>query len=86
MESEPSAPKATILSPQEHRLKLRIEKRRGKSVSVVGPFALEDPQSLLTRLKKSLACGGSYKAPNLEFQGDVRERVRPLLEQEGFRL
>jgi translation initiation factor 1 len=72
--------------PQKHQLYFAKEKRRGKVVTLVGEFFLakEDAIILLKKLKKQLGCGGSYKAPIMEFQGDIKTKVRELLLQEGF--
>jgi len=87
MEEENTAKVLTILEPSAHRLVFQKEKRRGKVVTLVGPFSLseEDAQKVLTTLKKSLACGGAYKEGWMEFQGDIAPKVREALEKLGFR-
>ena len=74
------------LPPQKHQLFFSKEKRRGKTVTLVGEFHLakEDSAKLLKKLKKQLGCGGSFKEGFMEFQGEVKERVRPLLVDAGF--
>ena len=74
------------LPPEKHRLFINREKRRGKWVSIVGRFSLEkqEIQSLFKRLKKRLGTGGAAKEETLEFQGDIGERIREVLEREGF--
>ena len=69
-----------------HRLVFQKEKRRGKVVTLAGPFSLndEDAQKTLSALKKSLACGGAYKEGWMEFQGDIAPKVREQLERLGF--
>jgi len=76
-----------LLSPSKHLLVFKREKRRGKSVTLVGPFALEksEAEALLKTLKKKLGSGGSYNAPWMEFQGECSEKLRALLEAETFR-
>lgn len=76
-----------ILEPAKHQLVFKREKRRGKVVTLVGPFALakEEAQSVLKTLKKKLGSGGSYKAPWMEFQGECQEALRGFLEAESFR-
>ncbi len=76
-----------LLEPQKHQLFFKKEKRRGKTVTLVGEFALskEDASSLLKKLKKKLGCGGRYKEEWMEFQGDVKERLRELLIEDSFR-
>jgi len=79
---------ADILSPQEHRLIFRLEKRRGKAVTLVGPFALDakEAAALLKSLKKSLGCGGTSKDGWMELQGDLRLKLQPLLLEHHFSL
>ncbi|MBN2817096.1 MAG: translation initiation factor [Campylobacterales bacterium] len=77
----------TILAPQKHLLHFQKEKRRGKTVTLVGVFSLssEDASSLLKRLKKKLGCGGAFKDGFMEFQGELKEKLRLLLVEENFR-
>ena len=76
-----------ILTPQKHQLHFAKEKRRGKVVTLVGPFMLtrDDANKLLKLLKKKIGCGGAYKDGFMEFQGDLKEKIRPLLVTESFR-
>ena len=76
-----------ILEPQKHQLFFKKEKRRGKTVTLVGEFFLEETEAntLLKKLKKSLGCGGTSKDGWMEFQGDIKERLREILVEEGFR-
>lgn len=81
-------PKILIIEePSKHALVLQREKRKGKVVSLVGPFCLsdEEAQKTLTLLKKRLACGGAYKEGWMEFQGDIGPKVREALEVLTFR-
>lgn len=84
---EEKKPQALLLSPTEHRLVFQKEKRKGKPVTLVGPFSLsgEEAQKALSSLKKSLACGGAFKEGWMEFQGDIAPKVREHLEKLGFR-
>ena len=76
-----------ILEPQNHQLFFKKEKRRGKTVTLVGEFFLEDAQttSLIKELKKKLGCGGTSKDGWMEFQGEIKDRLRELLVEKGFR-
>lgn len=76
-----------ILEPSKHFLVFKREKRRGKTVTLVGEFQMpkEDVSATLKTLKKKLGCGGSYKDGWMEFQGEIKDKVRELLVQEGFR-
>ncbi len=80
-------PKLDIILAKEHQLVFAREKRRGKVVTLVGRFSLskEDASSLLKRLKKKLGVGGAYKEPWMEFQGEVKDKLRVLLLDEDFR-
>jgi len=77
----------TLLDPSAHRLIFQKEKRKGKVVTLVGPFSLseEEAQKALSSLKKSLACGGAYKEQWMEFQGDISQKVRENLEKLSFK-
>lgn len=87
VQSDSTQKTITIEEPSQHALVLQKEKRKGKAVSLAGPFCLsdEDAQKTLTTLKKRLACGGAYKEGWMEFQGDIGPKVRDALEVLGFR-
>ena len=87
MEEEKTSKTITILEPSAHKLVFQKEKRKGKPVTLVGPFTLEDAeaQKVLSTLKKSLACGGAYKDLWMEFQGDIAPKVREQLEKLSFK-
>ena len=86
-EKSEATTKQETLAPQKHSLYFAKEKRRGKVVTLVGPFYLENKEAkeLLKRVKKSLGTGGSFKDNFMEFQGDIPVKIRPLLEKEQFR-
>lgn len=87
LHSETTSKIILIEEPSKHALVLQKEKRRGKVVSLVGPFCLSDEaaQKTLSVLKKRLACGGAYKEGWMEFQGDIGPKVREALESLTFR-
>jgi translation initiation factor 1 len=68
--------------------KLRMEKkgRGGKTVTIV--FGLPDNaeflKSLCGELKKACGCGGAVTDDGVELQGELRDRVRPILQKKGF--
>lgn len=76
-----------LLEPKKHFLLFKKEKRRGKTVTLVGPFYLpqEKTTELLSNLKKKLGCGGVYKENFMEFQGELKEKLRELLVEVEFR-
>ncbi len=86
LQTDKTALSPTLLDPSAHCLTLKKEKRRGKIVTLVGSFSLseEDAQKTLSSLKKSLACGGTYKEGWMEFQGDISPKVKELLLKFGF--
>ncbi len=75
------------LEPSKHQLVFHKEKRRGKVVTLVGPFSLENEaaKDLLKALKKKLGCGGTISEDFLEFQGEVQVKLRELLETMEYR-
>jgi len=84
---EEKTPKPTLKKPNEHTLVFQKQKRKGKTVTLVGEFFIEkkEAQKLLKKLKASLASGGSYKEGWMELQGEVKESLKELLQKEGYR-
>ena len=84
----PAAP-APKKEPTERLLLRRFTAHRGgKTVLVLegfspawNPAKLED---LLSELKASLGCGGKVEARTIELQGELADRLQPLLESRGF--
>ena len=76
-----------ILEPAKHFLVFKKEKRKGKKVTLVGEFHMPstDCTATLQTLKKKLGCGGTYKDGWMEFQGEIKDKVRAFLVEEGFR-
>ena len=85
--SRKSSIKNENLEPSKHQLFFAKEKRRGKVVTLVGEFFMPKDESakVLKILKKKLGCGGAYKDNIMEFQGDLKDKIRPLLVNEGFK-
>jgi len=73
--------------PEQHLLSCTREKRRGKIVTVIQPFFLENNtlKVLLKELKKDLGTGGTIKTDTLELQGDVASPLQSILEKKGYR-
>jgi len=76
-----------ILEPQKHHLVFKKEKRRGKTVTLVGEFYLSkaDTTTTLKSLKKKLGCGGNYKDGWMEFQGELKTKLKELLSKDNFK-
>lgn len=88
LEEEKSSSKSMeIKLPAKHFLVLKMEKRQGKPVSMVGPFFLEKDalSKLCSCVKKKLGSGGTCKEEWMEFQGECREKLKTILVSEGFR-
>jgi len=90
--SQVESPRKTKVStetiePSKHFLVFAKERRRGKIVTLVGEFKISksDATTLLKMLKKKLGCGGTYKDGWMEFQGELKEKLRPLLIDATFR-
>src|SRR4051812_31171378 len=68
--------------------KLRLEKkgRSGKSVTVVDglPNNATLLKDLSAELKRACGTGGAVVEGTVELQGDLRDRVRELLQKKGF--
>lgn len=80
--------KSNHIEPKNnHQLVFTFEKRRGKPVTLVGRFYLSDSdkKDVLKLLKKKLACGGSIKDEWIELQGDVKDKIKVILEKEGWK-
>ena len=79
--------KIEIIEKSKHRLHFAKEKRRGKVVTIVKPFYMDkkELQSILKSLKKSMGIGGSLKNEQMEFQGEVKDRLKESLIEFGFK-
>ena len=79
--------KKELIAPEKHFLHFKFEKRKGKPVTLIGPFQIkkDEAQALLKKIKKSLGSGGKYSDEFMEFQGDCKDRLRDLFMKEGFR-
>ena len=86
-QNEPAEPPTKL-----GRVVLRKETahRGGKSVIIVDDFAahigLGTIEDLLKKLRKACGCGGAIKDRSIELQGDQPEKIRALLQSEGFRV
>lgn len=76
-----------IIPKNQHQLVFTYEKRKGKPVTLVGRFYLDekDKKEVLKLLKKKLACGGAIKDEWIELQGDVKEKVKTVLEANDWK-
>ena len=87
--NKPSNKKSNeIKIPNKHQLYFAKERRRGKIVTIVQPFYLEKKElsNLLKTIKKLLGTGGTIKENSMEFQGEVAQKLKIILEKLDFRL
>jgi translation initiation factor 1 len=65
---------------------LETKGRKGKGVTVITglPLAEEELKVLGKKLKAQCGTGGAVKGGQIEIQGDNRQKVKELLEKEGF--
>ena len=85
------------LPPERHAVRVRLDRsgRKGKQVTVLGPFLLrrDTARDLLKQLRKQCGTGGTLKpaatrtgeaAFELELQGDHTDRVIAELTTRGY--
>ena len=79
-----------IVLPRDQPVRVHRERRRGKWTTVVrglNPDATDMP-ALLKQLRSSLAAGGSITGqrdePQIEIQGDHRDRVVCMMQERGY--
>jgi len=77
----------TKVAKNEHNLVFTFEKRKGKPVTLVGRFYLstKEKKDILKLLKTKLACGGAVKEDWIELQGDVKDKIKNILQSDGWK-
>lgn len=85
--SEDVEPQETLAN-EKQKLKVLLDKkaRKGKMVTLVEGFigSDEDLQSLGKLLKQKCGVGGTAKDGEILIQGDFREKVFDILQQNGY--
>ncbi|MGJ8693373.1 MAG: stress response translation initiation inhibitor YciH [Thalassotalea sp.] len=80
----------TKVTPSDGFAKVRRETkgRKGKGVMVISGLGLDAKalKDLASKLKKTCGCGGSVVEQTIEIQGDKREQIKQVLEQNGFKV
>ena len=68
------------------RIQRETKSRGGKAVCVISGLPNPELKRLNKLLKNKCATGGTIKNSNIEIQGDHRDRLKTLLENEGFQV
>lgn len=70
------------------QVKIRREKRRGKSLTVVFETRMSKTtlDGFLKEIRKSCGAGGTIKGDTLEIQGEHRDKVQALFESQGIKV
>lgn len=78
---------AASSGPREAVLRMERSGRGGKTVTVVEFRGIgeEEARMIGKRLKNACGTGGTTKGLVVELQGDLRDRLRNLLQKEGLR-
>ena len=83
----PKKSSSELMPKNQHQLVFTFEKRNGKPVTNVGRFniSLDEKKEVLKLLKKKLACGCAINEEWLELQGDVKDKIKTILESDGWK-
>jgi translation initiation factor 1 len=70
------------------RIKRITKGKKGKGVSSIEGLGMgkDELKSLCSLLKKQCGCGGAVKDFNIEIQGDVRDKLKQILESKGMKV
>lgn len=70
------------------RIRKETKGRKGKGMSIIDGLDMSDNdlKALCKELKKQCGCGGAVKGFSIEIQGDVRDKLKQILEAKGKRV
>jgi len=79
------APSAAPKGPARAVVRLERKGRRGKEVTIVEKLGLKpaDLEQWCRDLKQALGCGGAIEDDTIVLQGDLRPRIKAVLESKG---
>lgn len=78
---------AQTLAPEKQPLRIELDKRRnGKQATLITGFVGSDDalKELAKLLKTRCGVGGSYRDGEILIQGDLRRKVKEILDKEGY--
>jgi len=82
--------KNETVPPRQQKLYVSLDKRnrKGKKVTLVEGFvgSTEDIKNLAKELKSKCGVGGSVSDNTILIQGDFRDRLISLLQEQGFKV
>lgn len=87
-EQENTAPEVKLFKDGFIRIERETKGRKGKGVMLVVGIdpTLHDLKTLAKTLKSKMGQGGALKENIIEIQGDDREKLKALLEAQGFKV
>lgn len=70
------------------RIRREVSGRKGKGVTTITgiPLATAELKALAKKLKQQCGTGGALKDDVIEIQGDHRDKLKTLLEKQGFKV
>ncbi|MFT5277482.1 MAG: translation initiation factor 1 [Glaciecola sp.] len=70
------------------RIRKETKGRKGKGMSIIDGLEMNEAglKALCKELKKQCGCGGAVKGFSIEIQGDVRDKLKLILEAKGMRV
>ena len=74
--------------PQKQTLRVELDKRKGKSATLITEFEGSDAElkELARQLKIACGVGGSARGGEILIQGDFRTKATSLLEEMGYKI
>ncbi|HOV84676.1 MAG TPA: translation initiation factor, partial [Paludibacteraceae bacterium] len=80
--------KATVKNIQKEPLRIQLEKRNNKVVTLISEFqgSEEELKDLSRLLKMKCSSGGTYDDNQILIQGDFRVKIAEILENLGYKV